>query len=182
MRGLVFDVSGLLKKAGSVETVIITDKLPPAEKGHEPIEVDGPVRATVHLKEANGRIIAKGILEADVMLTCGRCLERYSAKVEFPFSEIFRRHDDFDHEDPEEREEEVFYAIDSMKIDLTPMLSEALVLAVPFKPVCREDCPGLCSVCGEKLGSENHGHCEDDVEESGFKAALKKYAAEHPQD
>lgn len=171
MRGLVFDVSGLLKKPGSVETVIITDKLPPAEKGHEPIEVVGPVNATVHLKEAGGRIIADGVLNADVILTCGRCLEPFDQKVEMAFREIYRRHEDFNPVDPEEREEENLFAIDNLKIDLTPMLSQALVLAVPFKPICREECQGI-----------EYDHGQEDEDESGFKAALKKYAAEHPVD
>lgn len=182
MRGLVFDVSGLLKRPGSVETVMITDKLPPAEKGHEKIEVVGPVHATVRLKEAGGRILAEGVLNADVILTCGRCLERYDQQVEQTFNEIYRRHEDFNKQDPEEREEENLFAIDNLKIDLTPMLSQALVLAVPFKPVCREDCLGLCPVCGEELNSGVHEHCETDEEESEFKAALRKYAEEHSDD
>jgi uncharacterized protein len=171
MGGLVFDVSGLLKKPGSVETVEITDTLPAAEKGHEPIEVIGPVHATLRLKEASGRIIVDGILRADVVLTCGRCVEQYDHRVEQPFSEIFRRHDDFNRDDPEEAEEENLFAITEMKIDVGPMLHEALVMAVPFKPICRDECPGI-----------EYERDEEDEDEPGFKAALKKYAAEHPDD
>lgn len=180
MRGLIFDVSGLLKKPGSVEVIKISDDLPPGEKGHEIIEVVGPIRARITLKEAAGRIMAEGTLSADVMLTCGRCLKRYDQQLEQEFSEVYRRKGDFNREDPEEREEESVFAIDNLKIDVTPMLSQAFVLAVPFKPVCREDCRGLCPVCGDELDVGTHEHCDDKEDESGFRVALKKYAAEHP--
>jgi len=39
-------------------------------------------------------------------------------------------------------------------VDLQPALRDAVVLALPFKPVCRDDCPGLCSECGARLADD----------------------------
>ena len=44
------------------------------------------------------------------------------------------------------------------KIDLTPLLREEIFLATPFAPLCREDCKGLCQVCGEDLNKRPHQH------------------------
>ena len=48
-------------------------------------------------------------------------------------------------------------------IDLEPVLRDAVVLALPFQPVCRDDCPGLCSECGARLADDpDHHHDEVD--------------------
>jgi uncharacterized protein len=46
-------------------------------------------------------------------------------------------------------------------IDLEPALRDAVVLALPFRPVCREDCPGLCQQCGAALADDPSHHHED---------------------
>ena len=44
-------------------------------------------------------------------------------------------------------------------LDLEPLLRDAVVLALPFQPLCREDCPGLCAECGARLADDpDHGH------------------------
>lgn len=45
-------------------------------------------------------------------------------------------------------------------IDLSPLIAEELILAMPVKPLCREDCKGLCSECGEDLNERPHEHNE----------------------
>ncbi len=181
MGGLRVDVSGLLKSTGGAEALVVTESLPPVTKGHDRIDVVGPVRSEVVLREAGGTVLAEGTLFTEVALTCGRCLNRYTQHVAQKFREVYRPHRDFNREDPEEREEEQAFAIEENKIDLTPLLTQTLVLAVPFKPLCREDCPGLCPVCGEALDNGTHNHSETEEEETGYKAALKRYLKEHPE-
>ena len=52
------------------------------------------------------------------------------------------------------------YALDGDLLDLEPALRDALVLALPLAPLCREDCPGLCVECGALLAQAgpDHGH------------------------
>jgi uncharacterized protein len=49
------------------------------------------------------------------------------------------------------------YPYDEDQVDLEPLLREQVILAVPFAPLCREDCKGLCSQCGSDL---NEGACD----------------------
>ena len=61
-------------------------------------------------------------------------------------------HDDRDLDDETSRLEDDL-------VDLEPLLRDAVVLALPFQPVCREDCPGLCSECGVHLADDpEHRH------------------------
>ena len=44
-------------------------------------------------------------------------------------------------------------------VDLEPLLRDAVVLALPFQPLCQDDCPGLCAECGARLADDpDHGH------------------------
>ena len=56
-------------------------------------------------------------------------------------------------------------------LDLEPALRDAVVLALPLQPLCREDCAGLCSECGVRLDSDpGHGHEVDDPRWAALKA------------
>lgn len=62
-------------------------------------------------------------------------------------------------------------------IDLTPLIAEELLLALPFAPLCRPDCKGLCPECGEDLNERPHSH-DDAVDERWAKLqALRDF---HP--
>src|SRR5262249_59428827 len=50
------------------------------------------------------------------------------------------------------------YALDGNLLDLEPVLRDALVLALPLAPLCRQDCPGLCVECGALLAQVGSGH------------------------
>ena len=52
------------------------------------------------------------------------------------------------------------YSLDGDLLDLEPVLRDALVLALPLAPLCRQDCPGLCAECGALLAQAgpDHGH------------------------
>jgi uncharacterized protein len=56
-------------------------------------------------------------------------------------------------------EQEDDFLVQDEKIDLEQAITDAVVLSLPFKPVCSEDCLGLCSECGMKLAENpNHVH------------------------
>ena len=57
----------------------------------------------------------------------------------------------------EDADEDVRLVQDEL-IDLEPVLRDAVVLALPFQPVCREDCPGLCATCGARLADDPEHH------------------------
>ena len=102
-------------------------------------------------------VLVTGTATAAVAGECARCLEPISDEIEVRLQELFV-YDDHD-VDPDE-ELEVSMLQDDL-VDLEPLLRDAVVLALPFQPLCTEDCPGLCVECGARLADDpDHGHGE----------------------
>ncbi|MFT4231840.1 MAG: YceD family protein [Leucobacter sp.] len=95
------------------------------ESVHEGILVTAEVRTTVHAE-------------------CGRCLKAFAAPFQVEFQELFAY-------TPTEADE---YGVHGDHVDLEPPLRDAVVLALPFQPVCRPDCPGLDPESGELRETE----------------------------
>lgn len=89
----------------------------------------------------------QGTLPAD----CVRCLTNFSLNIETDFAELFA----FDSRNSEEAE---FILPEDGILDLEPLAREFLLIELPIGPVCKEDCQGLCPVCGTKLSEGDHDH------------------------
>jgi len=102
-------------------------------------------------------VLVTGTARAALEGECARCLEPISDEIEVRFQELFV-YDDRG-VDPDE-ELEVSTLQDDL-VDLEPLLRDAVVLALPFQPLCQDDCPGLCPECGARLADDpDHGHDE----------------------
>ena len=104
-------------------------------------------------------ILATGLVRAHVVGTCDRCLERAEFDVagEVDGYYLFEEPEELG-EDEDEADFELV-APDNT-IDLSAALESALVMETPFVVLCREDCLGLCPVCGANLNEEDCGHVE----------------------
>jgi uncharacterized protein len=78
---------------------------------------------------------------------CVRCLIDITMPVEVEFHELFAYSED----------EAFDYTVIDEHIDLEPVVRDAVVLSLPFQPVCQKDCLGLCPECGVRL-LDNPGH------------------------
>ena len=100
-----------------------------------------------------------GRAQTTLELKCSRCLESFTAPVDQEFDLRYQPHSANSGEDDREIEEDdlttAFYEND--EIDLGHLLQEQFLLALPMKPLCRDDCQGLCVVCGTNL---NRGACD----------------------
>jgi len=99
-------------------------------------------------------VLATGTARAAVAGECVRCLEPLEGlEVEAEFQELYF----FPGEDTGGDEDAVFLVGDLL--DLEPVVHDAVVLALPLSPLCREDCQGLCPECGESLNEDpEHSH------------------------
>jgi uncharacterized protein len=100
-----------------------------------------------------------GTARTTLELTCGRCLEPFRLPVAAVFDQRFLPASEMA-QDPErevqDEDVDVSYYRDD-RIDLNELLREQFYLALPMKPLCREDCRGLCPQCGTNL---NAGACD----------------------
>jgi uncharacterized protein len=95
-------------------------------------------------------ILVRGTVEVDLELACARCLEPVEERVDIDVVELFRPADAEDTEPG--------YTIVDEAIELDTLLHDAIVMAVPLRVLCRENCAGLCPVCGTDRNETDCGH------------------------
>ena len=95
----------------------------------------------VRLESVHEGILVSGTADGTYEGVCGRCLTEISAPVEVEFQELFAY----------PGEEETDFEVQDDHVDLENLVRDAVVLSLPFQPVCQPDCPGLDSSTGEKL-------------------------------
>jgi uncharacterized protein len=129
----------------------------PADLGIEVLRVPegSPVELDLRLEAVMEGVLVTGTAHASLAGECVRCLEPITDEVDVRFQELYVYED---HALPEEEDDEVSTLQDDL-VDLEPLLRDAVVLALPFQPLCRDDCPGLCPDCGVRLaGDPDHAH------------------------
>jgi uncharacterized protein len=132
-----------------------------------PAGADVPLE--VRFEAVSEGVLATGTAIAPLAGECARCLTPLTSSVTVGFQELYLyaegRHDKHDKHDKYEEQEEQdageIYHLDGDLLDLEPAFRDAVVLALPMSPLCREDCPGLCAECGVPLADAGPGHRHD---------------------
>ena len=138
-----------------------------------PVQLEGTVTRD------RGAVTIAGQASATLELSCGRCLEAYPLEVTTSFDLAYlpsseRPERETDVEVADEDIDTAYY--DEGRIDLAELVHEQLQLALPMKPLCREDCRGLCPVCGVNRNTTTCA-CEaswTDPRLAGLKALLNE--------
>jgi uncharacterized protein len=154
----VLDTRELGRRPGSQRQVSKTVPAP-ADLGIEVLSVPegAPVELDLRLEAVMEGVLLTGTAQAALEGECARCLEPIRDDIEVTFQELFVYDDIRDAEGAEE-DDEVSMLQDDL-LDLEPLLRDAVVLALPFQPLCEDDCPGLCAECGARLKDEpDHAH------------------------
>jgi len=89
-------------------------------------------------------LIVQGKFQADLPAECVRCLTDFQQNLEIEFSELYA----FNHRSTTESG---LLLPEDGNIDLEPIVREYMLIEIPISPLCRTDCKGLCSICGENL-------------------------------
>jgi uncharacterized protein len=105
-----------------------------------------PVTGSVKLTRTNRSILVKGTLETSVKTECARCLETYDCPLVLNIEEEYFPITDVNTGVPlpePEEEPEVFVIDEHLILDLSEAVRQYTLMAVPMKPLCRPECPGL---------------------------------------
>ena len=164
---LVFDTRELGRRPGSMlelqRTVPAPDDL--GDIAVIAIPPGQPIELELRLESVVEGILLTGSAQATASGTCVRCLDPITRRVGGRFQELLAYADRaaHHHEVATEDDEDEVYELVGDFFDLEPVLRDAMVPAMPFQPVCRSDCPGLCSECGIHL-AEDPGHHHDQLD------------------
>lgn len=102
-------------------------------------------------------ILVKCVLDTAAELTCSRCLNTFAQPLKVKFEEEYLPTVDVHTGTPLEPPESGTFTIDKNHIlDIDEAIRQYALLVTPMKPLCRQDCRGLCPQCGKNL---NEGAC-----------------------
>ena len=111
-----------------------------------------PVHLSVQLEKGATAIYVRNRIDTVGRFTCDRCLEEFSLPLQDEGRVIFSSDADLVTAGDEELRA---YDPEAHEIDLSEDIRDLLVLAIPAKLLCREDCQGLCAGCGANLNTES---------------------------
>jgi len=155
---LVLDTRELGRRAGSMLRV---QRTVPAPEGLAlelvGIAAGSELRLDLKLEAVMEGVLVSGTVNGTAVGECGRCLEPVRLPVEAELLELYAYPGDRSGEDAED-----IGQLDGDFIELAPRLRDAVLLALPLRPVCSEDCAGLCATCGARLDEVSPGHTHDD--------------------
>ncbi|MFH8613566.1 YceD family protein [Streptomyces sp. NPDC017979] len=168
----MFDTHELGRRPGALQR--LTRSVPaPKDLGIE--EVVGvpegeAVELDLRLESVMEGVLVTGTARASAEGECVRCLEPLRLDVVAEFQEMFTYPDADDRsrgraaDAGDDAEGEDIVLLKDGLFDLEPVLRDAVVLALPMQPVCREDCAGLCTQCGVRLDDDpDHHHDALDI-------------------
>ena len=120
-----------------------------------------PIELDLRLESASEGVFVSGTARAEVAGECSRCLESIADEVNVSLGELFAYPDSATVATTEE--DEVSRVVDEL-IDTEPMVRDAVLLALPLAPLCREDCPGLCPDCGQRWAEVGSAHSHETID------------------
>ena len=143
----ILDVSKALKFPGQVYRFETDLELEEMEVLNDPVKFEEIVVSGEYFS-AGEKISFSAEVNAKAVSRCAKCLETVKVDLTAEMEALFAR--ELDPDDPD------LYTYESSKVDLTDAVRDALLLELPYRFLCSEDCKGLCSNCGINL---NLGTC-----------------------
>jgi len=155
----VLDVRRLERQPGSMRTD--RRRVPaPAGLSQDLVGVPegAPLDLDLRLESATEGVLMTGTVTTAIAGECGRCLEPVTDDFGVDVIELFAYPGSATAETTDE--DEVDRIVDDL-IDVEPVVRDAVVLGLPMTPLCRPDCAGLCSSCGQRLDDLPADHVHD---------------------
>jgi uncharacterized protein len=99
---------------------------------------------------------------------CARCLTEIQQPLVIDFTELFAF-------SPRSVTESGLILPENGQLDLSPLVREYMLLEIPINPICKNDCKGLCPICGENLNEYPHDHVDEMIDPrlAGLKKLLE---------
>lgn len=149
--------------------------------------IDDPINITVSILPEKEMFKVKGSISFTVRLACGRCLtdvafclsRRFTLRYSRQIPADVHRNDGTEVEVTADSIGLIYFQGD--EIDLRHTIQEQVVMALPFRPLCREGCKGLCPRCGTDLNQERCA-CRVDHSDSPFEVLQQRHWPGNEQD
>lgn len=144
------DLSELVNTPGMSGSVDIDE---PCPKEME-IECTAPVKGQIKVENTGTLLLISGEVETKIKFECSRCLVDFTESVDAEIEEEFRveRVGDMMRALPLDEEDiESAKLVENNLLDIDELIRQTLLVTLPIAPLCRPECQGLCTTCGENL-------------------------------
>lgn len=179
---LVLGTRDLPRRPGAMRTVKRTVAAP-ADLGLALIAVPNgaDLALDLRLESVSEGVLVSGSVTAEAVGECGRCLRPIGDRLTVTLQELYAYENSATDETAEEDE---VGRLRGDLLDLEPALRDAVVLALPSHPLCREDCPGLCPECGAHWDDlpADHSHQQADPRWAALTALTEHTRTVHGAD
>lgn len=137
-----------------------------------------PLDLDVRLESVTEGVLVTGTVTAPLRGECGRCLDPVTDELTVDVCELFAYPDSATDETTEPDE---VPRLGGDHLDTEPMVRDAVVLALPWTPLCDPDCAGLCPTCGQRLDDLPAGHTHDEIDPRWAALAALRQPPEPPE-
>lgn len=150
---MIIDVVDLISKKASKKEVHLVSNLENFYDDGEYVEFLEPVTLDGEISFFENIISLSGDITTKLRLTCSRCLSYFDYDINLQIHENFSNNID-------NKDDEIIF-IDSDMIDITDITKNNIIISLPIKKLCKDDCKGLCQGCGTNLNLSSCT-CKDD--------------------
>ncbi len=141
------DVRDLIDQPGASRTVRVSECIPGLGTELATVPEDERIHAELLLESVVEGLLVNGTVSGLMVMSCARCLKPFRSEFRLDVLELFV---------PGAAALDDEYPVHEGAIDIEPMIRDAVLLSMPFAPLCKPDCLGLCERCG---GDRNLGEC-----------------------
>lgn len=161
---MTINISEILANPSVIREFKVTPEFDALALRHVSYPVSSKEPFLLTVSNEKGKIHIKGETEIRLMIPCDRCLDEVEYTFPIHIDWLVNPHKESDgigdvDEAGDIEEDEIDSFVDGCILDVDKLVSDEIVVALPTKVLCAEDCKGLCSVCGTNL---NHGSCDCD--------------------
>ena len=154
----VLDTQAVARRPGAMVEVNRTVDAPPG-LGTDVVGVPegASIELQLRLESVIEGVLVSGTCRTQATGECVRCLDPLVFDLDLDIQELFA------YPDTAAADAEEITQVEDELVDFRPVLRDAVVLALPLQPVCRDDCLGLCATCGARLNDDSD-HQHDQVD------------------
>ena len=143
------DVSSIIKLEGSYIEVELEESLDLLKEKIDDFQFEPNVKFKGLITNVGSILRLSGIAECSCLTICNKCLKEFTETVEVKLKDIYFQ--------KELEEDSDNYIFTGYRVDIDKAIFDNLILNLPMRPICSEDCKGLCPICGQ---DRNKSSCE----------------------
>lgn len=153
------NVSLLRKTEGGSNSYDFEENFLPVELENDIFKFQSPVAVHLKIHNAGKSLLVHGTVKTDIAATCCRCLNEFLYPLQFEFEDEWASAEQIERE-----AKDVDLIFERDEFEIKERIDEHIILHLPMKLLCKEDCKGLCPKCGVDLNQVNCGCKDEDID------------------